>query len=484
MVATRLRLGDLHLFFRSDHSRKKRCTPSDPCAPTLGILAFEAARTISHLISIHNSLSQPQIHALRNVVFRSRGIQYMNSSDESFLLNLAFSEKMDELDRAAASVSRLASRCRRQDLQHFDRTYADLKTGNVDLAKLAFSAKEMPREMAKMEKLAAATAELYSVMGELTELETMVRKLQQQVMMFATAEKEAEAEMVEQKVVWHRDHVQRLREACLWSLPFDAVALPMARFICNIFARICVVFAPYVSDLPQVICDGNMVFVSPKQLQIFNPFRSGPLERTAPKEPPPITASGPLFHKPRNGVQASLRSRDAEARRKAAAARKRPGVMKCADATTVGCSALAMRYSDIIILADKILNSVAPVEQEMRQELYRQLPASLQSMVNAKIKKCLECGDSWLSDELMAEGWREAMGQILGWLAPLAYNMMKWQSERNLEQMRFDSQSSVLLLETLYFSDKEKTEAAIVEVLAGLSFICRWEGRRPAGPKP
>lgn len=64
------------------------------------------------------------------------------------------------------------------------------------------------------------------------------------------------------------------------------------------------------------------------------------------------------------------------------------------------------------------------------------------------------------------------------WLSPMATNTLLWQRERRVEMTNFDARPPVLLLQTLHFADKEKTEAAIVEVLVGLSFIYMHENRR------
>lgn len=74
---------------------------------------------------------------------------------------------------------------------------------------------------------------------------------------------------------------------------------------------------------------------------------------------------------------------------------------------------------------------------------------------------------------------KEALKKIFMWLSPMATNTLLWQRERRVEMMSgFENRPPVLLLQTLHFADKEKTEAAIVEVLVGLSFIYMQENRR------
>ena len=63
--------------------------------------------------------------------------------------------------------------------------------------------------------------------------------------------------------------------------------------------------------------------------------------------------------------------------------------------------------------------------------------------------------------------------QILEWLAPLAHNMIRLQSELNFEEQHVVSRSNVLLVQTLHFANLAKTEAAITALLVGLNYVCR-----------
>ncbi|KAI3955403.1 hypothetical protein MKW98_018504 [Papaver atlanticum] len=104
-------------------------------------------------------------------------------------------------------------------------------------------------------------------------------------------------------------------------------------------------------------------------------------------------------------------------------------------------SGLAMRYANVIILMERYLNSPSSISEYARKDLYQMLPDNLQ----------------W-DDDSVAQGIRDGMSVILGWLAPMAHTTVKWHTERNFEKQNFD-----------------KAKAAIVEVLVGLSCICRYE---------
>lgn len=61
--------------------------------------------------------------------------------------------------------------------------------------------------------------------------------------------------------------------------------------------------------------------------------------------------------------------------------------------------------------------------------------------------------------------------EVMEILVPVAHDMVRWQAERNLEKQKFETKPTVLLLQTLHYSDLEKVEEAIVEVLIGLSYM-------------
>ncbi len=71
----------------------------------------------------------------------------------------------------------------------------------------------------------------------------------------------------------------------------------------------------------------------------------------------------------------------------------------------------------------------------------------------------------------IAADWKEVLERLISWLAPLAHNMIRWQSEHNFEQQQVVAHTNVLLLQTLYFADLVKTELAITELLVGLNYI-------------
>ncbi|KAE8684887.1 rab9 effector protein with kelch motifs-like [Hibiscus syriacus] len=141
---------------------------------------------------------------------------------------------------------------------------------------------------------------------------------------------------------------------------------------------------------------------------------------------------------------------------------------------TLGASALALHYANVIIVIEKLAASPYLIGHDAREDLYNMLPASVRNALRVRLKPYAKNLASLVYDTELAEEWTEAMSSILEWLAPLAHNMIRWQSERSYEQ-NFVSRSNILLVQTLYFANREKTEAAITEILVGLNYVWRHE---------
>ncbi|GLT99440.1 hypothetical protein SLE2022_168790 [Rubroshorea leprosula] len=149
-----------------------------------------------------------------------------------------------------------------------------------------------------------------------------------------------------------------------------------------------------------------------------------------------------------------------------------------ASPSTVGGSALALHYANVIIVIEKLLRYPHLVGEEARDDLYQMLPTSLRMSLRTNLKSYFK--NLAIYDAPLAHDWKETLDGILRWLAPLAHNMIRWQSERNFEQQQILTRTNVLLIQTLYLADREKTEAAICELLVGLNYICRYEHQQNA----
>ncbi|TXG49372.1 hypothetical protein EZV62_025247 [Acer yangbiense] len=141
---------------------------------------------------------------------------------------------------------------------------------------------------------------------------------------------------------------------------------------------------------------------------------------------------------------------------------------------TLGAAALALHYANVIIVIEKLVASPHLIGHDARDDLYNMLPASVRAALRDRLKLYTKSLASSVYDTVLAGEWTAAMTSILEWLAPLAHNMIRWQSERSFEQQSLVSRTNVLLVQTLYFANQEKTEATITELLVGLNYVWRF----------
>ncbi|KAJ6799125.1 uncharacterized protein M6B38_209400 [Iris pallida] len=429
-------------------------------ASVVGILSFEAAATMSRLVSLHRSLSDAEVSRLRSDAMRSQGVAYLNSTDQSFLLRLACAELVEALDAAAEDVSRLSRRCRGALPVGFDRLYTDLKSGSIDPSRLA-SSRSIEKKVKKMAKYVAATERLFHEMELLNAMEATERRKWSRfsgpIPVQKLPQKPEAAPQLDIKSQLQK--VRRLKEDSLWSQSFDKAVEVMALAAYSIFARICVVFGPYVSGLPHIVVykeTSRMGFATPHLKFRILP-QSGPLERAAAAKEVAIRNSCPIPR--RAGCEYNGRLDWSR--------------MLQPPPHTVGGSGLALRYANVILQAEKVMLEGEAAKEE-REELYWQLPLGLRAAVRAKLRDCWRKRGP--SDGDLAMGWKDAVWRIMGWLGPVAHDTVRWQGERTMDRaQRFESQPRTLALQTLQFSDREKTEAAIAEVLVGLSLVCWYE---------
>lgn len=438
-------------------------------ASGIGILAIEAAATMCRLVSLHRSLSDTEILKLRSDTMRSRGVAYLNSTDQALLLRLACAEFVSDLDRAAAAVSRLAFRCQGALAQGFDQVYSDLKAGTAHLGRLGLSLKGVEKRMRRMERQVAATARLYEEMEVLAALEASKRKWGRYGGPIPL-QKPSKAESVKLELMSRGRKVRRLKEESPWKQSDKAICL-MAEAVCAVFARICFIFGPFVPGLPPVLASRGTSRPSsipaPRKLRLYPRLpakhSSDPLERPV-VDHVIVTNTRPIFS-----------AKESEPKHGNWLLQPAPN--------TVGGAGLALRYANTIALAEKVRmtrsNSGEPEHWKAaaREELYEMLPAGLRAMVRSKLRDCWKKRGPM--DGRLAEGWKEAVERILAWLGPVANDTIQWYEERHMDRRRrFDPRPRVLMLQTLHFSDREKTEAAIVEVLVGLSCVCWYEEQR------
>ena len=562
------------LLLETSTKRKQNQKRSDNNKEIIGILSFEVASVMSKTVHLHKSLSESEISKLRNEILSSEGVRNLVSSDESYLLELALAEKLEELNRIASVVSRLGKKCSEPALQGFEHVYGDIVSGVIDVKELGFLVKHMEGMVRKMDRYVNATRNLYSEMEGLNELEQAVKKFQHNQL-------EESRRAFEQKLMWQKQDVSHLKDVSLWNQTFDKVVELLARTVCTIYARISAIFGESALRNNSLVLGGGSpgmqndcglvsghinVQMSSERLKRNqskkNGFHSGSIGSVAvERKGRKGTTSKPQIDVSR-GQLASLRPEDfgfpcgtspgrlfMECLSLSSSVSKfddaddgyvisredqyshmsschsigignnsikrehlwhsgvlshsqsgvpftgdlrqaKSGVESCSTfgpksrltvyalPSTLGGSALALHYANVIIVIEKLLRYPHLVGEDARDDLYQMLPTSLRVSLKAKLKSYVK--DLAIYDAPLAHDWKENLDGILRWLAPLAHNMIRWQSERNFEQHQIVSRTNVLLLQTLYFADREKTEELICELLVGLNYICRYEHQQNA----
>jgi Protein of unknown function (DUF668)/Domain of unknown function (DUF3475) len=501
--------------------KKKKHANSGETLPTVGILSFELANAMTRVASLYRSLSDSDLASLRTSTLSAYAVRLLVSPHEPYLLALILAEKLDELNRAAALTSRLGRhRCTLPCLLGFEHIYSDLLSGNPISPSSQLLNTDPVSLFRKIDRLTTSTVSLYTELESLTELEQTAMKLNQ------PANEEARR-VLDSKIRWRRNDIRRLRDASLWNRTYDEAVLLLARAVCAVHSRLYQVFGEIPVALeclfPEPKREKRRISISDQIMRSgLLPMDSGPI-RFEPITPIDLkkdglrlncgtspgrlfleclslstsaswkdtydenfedetwfsqTKTGPLV--PYSGVPFSGDQAQTRSGRIVGRARFGPKTQltMLAPPSTIGGSGLALHYANIIIIIEKLLKYPHLVGEEARDDLYQMLPSSLRLGLRKSLKTYVK--DMAIYDAFLAHDWKETVEKTLAWLAPMAHNMIRWQTERSIEQQQIATRGNALLLETLYFADREKAESVICEVLVGLNYICRYEQQQNA----
>ncbi|KAL7081200.1 hypothetical protein ACP275_14G024800 [Erythranthe tilingii] len=503
-----------HALYLDGSTKSSNAKPHD--RQIIGILSFEVANVMSKILNLHKSLSEHDFLNLKNEILNSDGIKTLISGDPDHLLHLALLEKLDDLNRAAAVVSRLGKKCTVPALQGFEHVYGDIISGAIDVSELGFLVKDMDSTVRKMERYVGSTVTLYREMAAADELEAAAKKLHQ------NHHHETSRRAFEQKLTWQRQDIKHLKDISLWNQTYDKIVELLCRTVCTVYARIHIVFRNNNSNR-----DASSMLISRSRIGSSGNLKRPVSNKRRPKPGPEKNGSG-LFGPDdfnfacgigpgrffmecitlsssaskvddddfdddgqRSQLSGSFStvansskcdSKDStfsgSFSRPVSNGVRAPSTSRWAPASTVGGSALPLHYANIIIIIEKLLMYPHLVGEEARDDLYQMLPTSVRKKLKGELRNYVK--DLEIYDAPVAHDWRERLGGVLRWLAPLAHNMMRWQSERNFEQRQIVTRTNVLLVQTLYFADRAKTEDAICRLLVGLNYICRYEQQQNA----
>ncbi|KAF8114903.1 hypothetical protein N665_0032s0034 [Sinapis alba] len=433
-------------------SQRQTRSTSPPITTTssVGVLSFEVARLMTKLLHLTHSLTDSNLLSLRDHSLSLEGLTKIVTGDETFHLSLVCAELADSLAHTADSVSRLSYRCTTPSLRSFHRLFHEFADMGRDPHGWVISCKDTESKKKKIERYVSVTTALYREMEETTNLENSLRKHSSQIGIECEEENKKDAMKVmdlQQKIERQRQHVKYLKDRSLWNKSFDTVVLILARSVFTALARLKSVFSSAAASS----CHVGPTVVSFLPRSLSSSSSSMNLVHPSPNDEERLkTASSSAF------LEESSR------------------LLKPPE-TTLGGSGVALHYANLIVVMEKMIKQPQLVGLDARDDLYSMLPASVRSSLRSRLK-----GVGFMAtDGGLAAEWKAALGRILQWLLPLAQNMIRWQSERSFEQRHVatavNSQNRVMLVQTLVFADKVKTEAAITELLVGLNYIWRFE---------
>ncbi|XP_004514988.1 protein PSK SIMULATOR 1 [Cicer arietinum] len=483
-------LETLLIRVKTAFSNPNKTTPSFKTNPKrIAVLAFEVAGVMSKLLHLWQSLSDANIVRLQNDIVSLEGVLKLISNDKSFLLKLAVAEYCDSLRLVADSVTRLSQNCNDPILKTFHRVFTEFADSGFDsVAWTLTNPKEIESKHRRMERYVTLTLTLHKEIDELSLLESTLRK----ALLNNNKSKNNKNKIsdLEQKIFWLKQEVKNLKEKSLWNKGFDNVVLLLARFVFTLLARIKVVFgigngqsqSQHLPYLSRSLSASATVHPSGQQnLENSMNFVSGSLKSFKLDEKKEDLKSGFFDSNCKNlensinflsGPLKSLNLDEKKEDLKSGFFDSNCMVLKPPKGS-LGDSALSLHYANLIIVMEKMIKSPQLVGVDARDDLYAMLPNSVRSSLRLRLKGSIGfCA----CDPLLANEWKIALGRILCWLLPLAHNMIRWQSERSFEEKRLVlKKSNVLLLQTLFFADKVKIEAAITELLVGLNYVWRFE---------
>ncbi|KAL1331932.1 protein PSK SIMULATOR 1-like [Arachis hypogaea] len=449
----------------------------------IGILASEIVGVMSKIVNLWHSLSDRGVASLKEWITNSVGVKMLVSDDYYYLMELALDEILSSFQCLARYVARLGKRCKDPVYHRYESFVRNPAKNYVQWCGWEYAWKKMDRKVKKMERFVAAMSQLFQ---ELEVLEDRQRTLKR--MKANPKTHKGKLAEFEKKFNWHQQEVKNLKDISPWNRSFDYIVRLLARSLFTILERIILVFGNI--HLPISQQQGDSIIIESKHALRRSP--SLPVNTSSYVHPSetkrPVSSESEAEKKKNKNKNKNIKKELQQSRHIGAfqGVSKRyidsqscririysklpeKGCFLKTAQLTLGDAALALHYANVIELIEKIVSSPHLIDHHTRDDLYSKLPTTIRTDLRAKLK--------WYAkrkhDPSIAAEWSVAMTQILGWLAPLAHNMIRWHEERNFEKEHTTSEASVLLVQTLYFANKAKTEAAIVELLVGLNYVCR-----------
>ncbi|XP_057779326.1 protein PSK SIMULATOR 1-like isoform X2 [Salvia miltiorrhiza] len=493
---------------------------------------------MSKVVKIWQSVTVRQISRLKEEIANSVGIHKLVSEDDDYLMDLALAEIINNLMDLGKSVAMLGKKCEDSTYHNLETVFDDPSAIDPKWHGWQYRLKKMDRKVKKMEKFVAATEKLHSELEELAELEQSLKRMQAGAnlgkmklieLRHQVLWQRQEVKSLQELSPWVRtyDYVVRLLLRSLFTIierikyafgsdqiGDDADGSDWLRSRCNSMSGLeqtseyssenepggCM--RRTSSNLASRACKNKMkgtsfydrspssILCGKQHQMIGRGLASVGLTgcMTGGMEPPVLEtyythSCGSSFRsyagseKDANEIQEACTTIPIKcltiisSERSFFLSKRR---LLNAPPSTLGYTALALHYAHVIVLLEKLASSPHLISLDARDDLYDMLPSTIRSSLWAKLKAFSTTPASSEYDAALAAELSSGIAGILDWLSPLARNMIRWQSERNFERERVVCGSNILLVQTLHFANQAETEAAITELLMGLSYLFRF----------
>ncbi|XP_052620566.1 protein PSK SIMULATOR 1 isoform X2 [Lactuca sativa] len=421
--------------------------------PMIGILSFEVSRLMCKVANLWHCLTDRHVSRLKEELRYSLGIRTLISDDHSYLIDLALSEIIDNLKGVSISVARLGKKCVDPMYHNLDHVFHNPFEINLKWCGWEYRLKKMEKRVKKMKKFANVMSQLHEELETLSDLETRLKKMQ------SNGVNQSQLLEFHQKVMWQREEVNGLRDMSPWVRTFDYIVRLLLRSLFTIVERIKVVFG-ITTEMGRDGC-----FVRKYSISTLAGASVYPSETSSSRSmsnlrhtPNPQTCYSPIMCARYPSIKSAhigcttSRSNPNSIRVKGIFQNdafdpiKKAKRLSKGQEPTLGDTALALRYANIIIFIENLAMSPRYLRPDAREDLY----------------------------DMLTTDWRSSLKRILDWLSPVAHNMIKWYSERNFEKQPMGSKGQVLLVQTLHYADQATSEIAITELLVGLHHVWRF----------
>ncbi|CAJ1968753.1 unnamed protein product [Sphenostylis stenocarpa] len=499
----------------------------------IGILAFEVAGLMSKVVNLWRSLSSREIMIMKEWIVKSVGVKILVSEDNDFLMELALSEILNNFESLAWSVARLSKRCKDPVYHNYEHFVRNPAQHYRQWSGWEYAWKKMERKVKKMDRFVAAMTLLSQELEVLAEREQTFGRMKANRELRGVKLLEFRKKVMWQRQQvktlrdmspWNRNHdyVVRLLARSLFTileriilvfgnshLPIEnqenESLFPSVNTNSNHLTRCHSFSIPMHSSKTNSRGFSSQRFESKPGLKSAFVVDKGKTKRKKKKQQVLHSESkqfkniGPLIGcmsagnnspvvqicRPTNGGSMRLvdchhvKNIDKIMDKKSLICRSRiflklsvKGGLKPGE-STLGGAALALHYANVIVLIEKMVSAPHLIDLEIRDDLYNMLPATIRTALRGKLKWYAKSKRATVHEARLAVEKSMVLSQILKWLAPLAHNMIKWHSERNFEREQSACKANILLVQTLYFANQAKAEAAMVELLVALHYVCR-----------